>query len=260
MTDRFGKLRSIVEKEASIIREITLLHKQSPENKNFIIKQIESLKELFEKFNESFFHSLKEISQKTEDVFSDFSENIPFEGEIIEFAPLGKDGKRKEHKWTPLEKETIRRLRKMGKENKKKRVLKPKPYVKASNKMFFNYSQKLSKKDFFSKVRDSLEKTNMQYTTEGYLSVIFFNTFLSAIFGFLLYILLLFLKIDFSNMNISFSTSGMLMKALEFFPIIFLIPTIVFFISYFYPSSEADRKSTRLNSSHTDISRMPSSA
>ena len=31
-------------------------------------------------------------------------------------------------------------------------------------------------------------------------------------------------------------------------------------VSNYWPASTADRKSTRLNSSHTDISRMPSSA
>ncbi len=247
MIDKFGKLRLIIEKEVSIIKEIILLREQSSKEKDFIIKQIESLKGFFEKINEELLHSLEEISEDAGGIFSDFPENIPFEGEKIELAPLGKNGKRKSHRWGSLEKETIKRLRKIKKENKKKKIIKPKPYVKASNQMFFNYAQRLSKNKFFDKVKTSLEKTNMQYTTEGYLSVIFFNTFLSAIFGVLLYILLLFLKINSSDMSISFSTNGILMKSIELFPIIFLLPIVVFFISYFYPSSEADSEREKIN-------------
>ncbi|MBD3247203.1 hypothetical protein GF378_01125 [Candidatus Pacearchaeota archaeon] len=154
-----------------------------------------------------------------------------------------------------VERETIKRFKsreeKSRKEKKKKKALKKQRkeasfYVRMSNKFFSDFSEKLLDKGYFSGLKRTLVKANMQFLTKSYVSVIFFTTFLSAIISFFLFIFFLFFNFGVNFPFITFARVNVFERALNIFWIFILFPLITYLISYIYPSLERRNLETQI--------------
>jgi flagellar protein FlaJ len=118
-----------------------------------------------------------------------------------------------------------------------KEFKKPSMYAKISNKFFSNFSNKLVEKGSFSSVNKYLRKANLPFIINTYVSIIFFTTFLAAIFSVLLFIILIFFKIS-AEIPFFIPEAITLERLFYNFLICLAIPIATFFAAYFYPYTE----------------------
>ena len=137
-----------------------------------------------------------------------------------------------------LEKETFKRLR-QGEELKKQKpkIKSEEIYTKISNTWFSNKSKNLVKGGYFKGLGKDLERTNLKYTTQGYVSIILLSTFLSFIGGLLILIFFSLFKISATLPLITF-VEDFSSKFISLIWIPILFPIAGFIISYSYPSLE----------------------
>ena len=134
-----GNSLNIISKE--LLEILDKINMASPliQNKPFIKKAIFKKKEFFE---------IPQGKIPKQSKLINLGLKIPVKKEVIEQKPkLMKKIKRIEA--TSLEKLTLKRIGKKKKIQVRKEIGKPNNYITMANKMFSNYSSKLSKKDFF---------------------------------------------------------------------------------------------------------------
>ncbi len=146
-----------------------------------------------------------------------------------------------------LEKETIKRIKKGREKVTSKEITKPKAYSKIANKYLYNYAKKLFQAGSFETLKKDLIKTNLEYTPTTYFSLILFATIISVIVAFVVFLFLLFFKVGFESPIIVFSVSGLGMRFLQIFWILFLIPIATFGFMYAYPSLEKKSLEKKIN-------------
>lgn len=141
---------------------------------------------------------------------------------------------------SPLENETIKRL-KQGKEKviegKEKKASR---YVGLSNRLFSNFAMSLLERNLFKTLPKDLVKSNLEFLPKSYISVIIFTTLVSVFVSIILFIFFLFFNVGIKLPIVTFSEDDILFRVLKTLWILFVIPIGTFLFMYFYPSLERD--------------------
>ncbi|MFH1607845.1 MAG: type II secretion system F family protein [archaeon] len=242
--DSFIKLKETLLKEKKIMTEIVSLSKNLEEKnvqeKEIIFNQLKSLVDLLRKTNKEIpmilqrvlfinpLHSnLPSQTIKREIEQPKLKQKIPFISRLIKKSELSN-----------LERKTLKRMKGRKEKIKEKRLKKPSIYVKIANKIFFDFSSSLSKKDFFRTLNRDLKKTNLQFIPITYISTILFTTLLSVIFGACLFLFFLFFNFGATFPIITKVTENIVTRFFKVFWILFALPIGIFLFMYFYPSIE----------------------
>ncbi|MEN7982292.1 MAG: type II secretion system F family protein [Nanoarchaeota archaeon] len=244
----FIEFKKIISKEIKIINEINLLLEnlekiKNSKEKKIVINQINSLKQ-----------SLKRINLEIPKILNRF--NLP--NSLIKSKQISKlkiknskenlsKIKPPKIKFSPLEKETLKRLKKRKQKIIKKKERKASKYVQISNKIFSKTSENILSKKYFKMLKSNLIKANLQFLPKSYFSVILFTTFLSICFAFFLFLFFLFFNISAVLPIITFATEGIASRFTKVFWILFIMPLGTFFMMYFYPSLEAKSSGNKIN-------------
>jgi len=124
---------------------------------------------------------------------------------------------------------------------------KPNAYAKLSNHFFRNLSNKLVAKQYFNKLNKDFRQMNSPFVVGTYISMMSFSVFSSFLARILLFILLLFFKI---NLIFPFFTpveGSLLIRFVQVFWIIFAIPMSIGTFMYFFPNSVAKNLGKKIN-------------
>jgi len=164
---------------------------------------------------------------------------------------LGKKTKLRNDNLLDFEKVTLKRLKKEEEEEEEKVskqiTKKPSKYVKNANLIFSKYSTPLSKKKTFIPLKRNLIKSNLQFLSKSYISVIFFTTLLSIFASIFIFIFFLFFNIGAELPIITLAKGNIGARFLMFFWILFVIPIATFIVMYVYPSLEKKSLEIRIN-------------
>ncbi len=241
------ELRENIEKEEKIAGELfelfsSLEKTTGKEEKEMIESQVKKLKSLLKKTNNDVKKNLEKISLIQPLTKQEIKEEK--EEKIKEKVEYNLPKKWKE--LTSLEKEVLKRLKKREKkEIKQQEAKKTKKYVYLSNKFFSNLARSLSKKEMFKKVGEDLQKTNLEFTLQSYLSVMFFTIFLSFFIAFFVFIPIM--LIDLGNFPTISLAKNLPERFIRFFGLIFVAPLITFIFMYIYPSTEKKSLENSIN-------------
>jgi len=137
-------------------------------------------------------------------------------------------------------------IRNLKKKKKKKlefqtEYKKPNFYVKLSNSLFSNLSNKLINKGRFRGLKKSLKKGDFLILLTSYISMIFFTSLISIFFAVIVMLFFLFFSLGLETPFISlvdFSETSIFIRLLQVIWIIPLIPIFVFLVMLYYPSTE----------------------
>ncbi len=238
----FIDLKELISNEKRIIKRMFSLSEdldkvESMEERKIIISSILSLKNPLQKNAENILGRLEKTI-----IVKPLPSDIP-KKEGIEEKQFTKPSLRtkvliKKIELTKLEKDTLNRLKKRRGEIIYKKKIKPNPYVEIATRIFSKTAKKLIKKEFFKGFERDLVKANMQFIPINYVSVILFTTLISLIVSFFVFLFFLFFSISFEDPFIIAVSENIIMRLLETFWILFVIPIATFFIMYFYPSLE----------------------
>ena len=258
------ELKKTISKEKKIVREINFLLKDlkkvDPNEKEIFFSQINSLKNSLRETNTNIpkilekiyliksLHPRKQIKKPeisippkpaklSEQTYKKSTEQKPSKSLRLT----------KKMKVSGLEKETLKRLKKGEEKLVKKKVKKPKKYVKLANKIFSKSSKSLSNKKMFETLKRDLTGTNLQLIPSSYISIILFTTLLSTITGAFIFLFFLFCNIGAELPIITIVTEDIGTRFLKVFWILFVTPLATFLIMYFYPSMERKSIGTRID-------------
>jgi len=149
---------------------------------------------------------------------------------------ISKENKEKFLEELGVERKALRKVRSKVLRKKaslpKEIIVKPSFLASVSNKIFYNFSSKISKSDFFKSVEKDLRKANMPYTLSSYISIILFVTFLAFITTFILALIL----------TTSFTTG------IRNIIISFILTIIIFFLALSWPANTASSNRKKIDS------------
>jgi len=120
-------------------------------------------------------------------------------------------------------------------------------YLKISNKLFKNLSNKLISAGYFNKLNKSLRKINSRYVIGSYISMMFLTTLILFVASIFLFIILLFFNVSLIYPFISYSEEALYIRLIKYFWTIPLIPMICLFLFYIIPLSEAKNLGRRID-------------
>jgi archaeal flagellar protein FlaJ len=146
-----------------------------------------------------------------------------------------------------LELETIKRLKKPDKQEKKIKEKKASHYVKTANKFFGGASTSLVKEKFFSPLRANLIKANLDFMPVSYISTILLTTLLSFFAGIFIFLFFLFLNLGPTWPFITVYAGDFLPRFLRTFWILLVVPLATFLFMYIYPSMEKKSNASKIN-------------
>lgn len=242
-TNLFPELKKIISIQLKIINELNSLFDNLEKTKNaeeriVIQKQIKSLQQLFKKINQEIPSALNKYNLPTK--VSASNKLIPQKEIVPESRPL-------EINLTPLEKETLRRLKKGERKILQKKEKKASRYVQVSNKLFSKIAENILTQKSFKDFKINLIRANLQFLPKSYISVVLFTTFLSIGVALFLFLFFLFFNISPTFPIITSATEGIASRLAKVFWIIFIIPLATFFMIYFYPSLEAKSAGNKID-------------
>jgi len=249
----FDELGELISREKKIVNEMNSLFKsagklKSVTEKKMAVSQIHKLKVSLKNVNKNLSRALNGISltKKLPPFEPVKKQSVPEEVKVVheKKIPLSED----KIMMAELEKITLKRLKKGEKVKPKySKERKPSGYVKVSNKLFSKSSLSLVNEGKFRALDRALIKSNMQFTSMSYLSVIFFTTFLSVICAVFLFFFLLFFNIQATWPIITMVTESFVSRFGKVFWILFIVPIGTFFAVYFYPFLEQKAIAHRIN-------------
>ncbi len=245
-----------ISQQRKIILEIqdlsSYLKSTRADEKSMISSQIKSLKNLLDKNTKKILKDIEKVSltkplgQPPSDASSTQPQKIKSPKKVAPPSTIQKEkipskriirGKRK-IKLEPLEKLTLKRMRKKQEKVEKVKEKKPSRYVKTSSNLFYNFSMSLLKKGAFRELKRDLVKSNLEFVPAAYVSMIFFTTLLAAIIGFFLSMFFLFFNLSATLPFITGIEESILIRLPKVIWILFLLPAVAFIFTYLYPSME----------------------
>ncbi|MCK5043824.1 type II secretion system F family protein [Candidatus Pacearchaeota archaeon] len=266
-TNPVEELKKVISKEKIIIKEISLLsenlEKVDEEEKQIVFSQINQLKNSLREVNKNLPEALEKVSlvrplhpqPKIQPIVKpiqkrgletssmklnqkeDAQETKKFSQKILSNSNK-KEILKLEEATLKLEKVTLKRLKIKKEKIAKKKVKKANKYIRASNKFFSNYSLSLLNKKVFKHLEEELIKTNLQFITPSYVSILLFTTFLSVIAAIFIFLFFLFFNLGFDFPFITSISESLGSRFLKVFWLLFIIPIGTFLFMYFYPSLE----------------------
>jgi flagellar protein FlaJ len=113
--------------------------------------------------------------------------------------------------------------------------------------MFLNTSTKLIKKGYFSMLPVELKKSNLDILFESYVAMMLFSVMLSFFASIIILIFFLFFNFSLTWPIITLYNGSILTRFFELLLIPIVLPIIVFFALYFYPSAEKSSISKKID-------------
>lgn len=271
------KLRENISQEKKIVGELISLfnyfkNTNNPEEKRMVSSQITMLKKPLQKTGQEVINSTEKISlfkplypgQKTRSTSTFKSSLTPTAPakpliskntqdirktyqKIPQSSQTISKEKDKRLRPSPLEKLTLKRMKKKEKKIVKKKEKKASTYTKVSSKMFYNTAMSFINKGMFRKLRRNLIKSNMEFVPAAYISRIFFTTLISAIASLFITLFFLFFNVSALPPFIISVEESIGIRFLKIFWILFAIPAATFLFVYLYPSLEKKSLETKIN-------------
>ena len=252
--DFFLDLKKDIAREIKMIRELNVFLKEFDNKKNIRDRQAidENVRHLKS--------SIEEVCQQMIENLSWISVNAPLKLQVPEIKEeekkaVAKSGKKwdilgmpdflkfqNKYKISGIERGTLKRLKKKEEEEKieKRKIKKPSFYVGYANKMFSDFSADLTKKYKFRELQADLMKANMNFLLRSYISVIILTSLISFFISIFLVIFFLFFNIQATLPIITLTKENIIIRFLETFWLIGVLPMSTLLFMYFYPSLERD--------------------
>ena len=254
MKQNFENLREIILREKKMLKELasleTYLQKAEVEERKMISSQIYLLKKAFKKTNEGIPQILEKINLVRKLHPEKIEEKISPKKRILNlkkrFPIRSTKYSLKDLKPTPLEKETLKRMRKKGKEIEVEKEKKPSKYVALANRWFSKTSEKIVDERTFQDLERDLIKANLQFTPRSYISFIFLTTCVAFIIGIIVGLFFLFFNIGVALPIITRATEGLASRWWKPLIVVFLAPILTFIMMYIYPNLEKSSASTKI--------------
>jgi Flp pilus assembly protein TadB len=248
-----AKIREIIFREKKTCNELNALFiylKNADEQEKRMLEiQIEKLKDSLRRTN----NELLEILERT-------NPGIPIEkGEkkIREISENKRKEKKKEEdkkgtvyeesRISELDREILKRLKKKEKKPAEKKEKKASRYVQIANNLFADSVKSMIKQKRFTSLEKDLIKSNLEYTSVTYVSILLFTVILSAIAAFLIFGFFFFFNITPEMPIIVKATESAGERFLKVFWIILAVPLGTFLFMYLYPSLEKKSAENRIN-------------
>ncbi|MDD5012561.1 MAG: type II secretion system F family protein [Candidatus Nanoarchaeia archaeon] len=244
------RIAETVLREKKLIKEFVSLNNYLDNadegEKKLISGQIEKTKAEFKKINDELLRSIEAINIER-----------PLKREIIpvpEIPEAKKTEKKistsaleKTGKMSEMEREVLKRLRKKKEKVEKKKEEKPSPYVRMANNFFAEYVKKIVKEKRLAVLEKDLIKSNLNYTSITYISMLILTTIFSAIASVFIFLFFLFFSISAELPIIIPATGEFGVRILQTFWIILIFPIGTFMFMYFYPSLEKKALEAKIN-------------
>ena len=277
-TNEFNDLKDLIQREKKIIKEIisssNYLQNSDAEEKKLISIHLSLLKEELIKTNDKIPDEIKkinlvkslnetipvkpveepkkqeikpEVNQEIKQEIQKKKENFLPRKTFIERIGLDILYAKDDLKPTPLEKETIKRIKKKREEKILKTKEKSNEYLKTSNKFFSELSKKLMKNKVFPTLEEDLIKANLKFTENSYISMTLFTTVVFFIISIFLALFFLFFKISPELPIIFFSEATFMTRLMRVFWMPIVIPIGTFLIMMIYPSLEKTSAELNIN-------------
>lgn len=245
-------LKEIISREKKTGEEMESLFNQletskDPGEKNMLFSQIKALEASLQQTNQNVLNTLQTIIVSQPLIGGQLgipiTPIIPATKKISVKKGLTKDS----NKFSHIEKETLKRLKKKKEIIKDKKERKPSAYANAANRMFGNYSQNLIQQGKFKFVQESIIQAKLRFIPQSYLAIAFFTTFLSVFVGLFLFLFFLAFNLGAAIPIITFMEEGLGIRLLKTFWILFAVPGITFLFMHVYPYLEAKAAESRIN-------------
>jgi hypothetical protein len=249
----FKRLRESIGRQKKILKEINFLYNSTNKDKRDSLFS-DYLKELIVKLKAETGETEKSLSEinlpkELEEKIKSSEEPIKEEGlglkedfvpeEIYSWGDMRPD---------KIERETFRRAKtkkKVVKENEFNQ--KVNGYVKLANKLFSKSSSKLVDEKTAEVLERDLSKSNLQFTSKEYISLVALSAIVSFIVALLLIVFFLFFNIGPALPIITKSSEEIGSRLLKTFWLLFLMPIGTALIMFFYPSMEKKAKETKID-------------
>lgn len=247
--ESLNKISEIVLKEKQIVRELislgNYLENSDKSERDFIKSQIEKAGVEFKKTNDELLKNLEEVNLQTPLP----KKEVPIPPSKIQKRESSKEINKleKEAKISKIDKEVLKRLRKRGEEVKKKKEAKPNFYVRLANHFFADKVRLMVKKKKLASIEGDLIKSNLNYTSITYVSILMLTTLVSAVLALILFSFFLFFSVSSEIPMISLATESLGARFLKFVWMIFVIPLGTFLFMYTYPSLEKKSVEGKIN-------------
>jgi hypothetical protein len=249
--ENITKISWAVLKEKKIMKEFislnNYLQNADEGEKKLISGQIDKIKAEFEKTNDGLLESLEGINiekplGKKEIAVEEIKQvSEKNKAPKISFKPSKTDG------ISDMEREVLKRLKKRKEKIVKKKEKKPCAYVRMANNFFAERVKLIVKQKKLATLEKDLIKSNLDYTSITYISILIWTTIISIIGSFLIFVFFLFFNVIPELPIISLATEGIGVRFLKIFWIIFVIPLGTFLFMYLYPSLEKKSVEGKIN-------------
>lgn len=248
--ENIQKILWLILKEKKIVNELNSLNNYSGDEreKKLIKGQIEKSKIELKKANDELLENLElaNIEKPLEK-----KEIIPEEIKVPErkniFKELFDQQKRHDDVMSEMEREVLKRIKKKKEKIIEKKETKPSEYVKMANNFFAERVRLIVREKILADLEKDLIKSNLNYTSVSYISILILTTIVAAIISFVIFIFLLFFKITPELPIISLAGEGIGIRFLKIFWIIFVFPLATLIFMYFYPSLEKKSVEGKIN-------------
>ncbi len=252
-------LKKIIVKGSKAGREMAMLYREIEKTKDnsekeMIKTQIKSLKNIINKTNDEVKKNLEEIFVPRKLEFEKKPMQMPstlkpvtLQRYVPQKPVLTKEIKAVNQEISGLERETIKRIRKKGKEIIEKKEKKPSNYIRIANIFFSKVSNSLLEKGYFKNMKRNLIRGNMPYLTKSYISVMFMNTLVSFIASIFLIGFFLFFNLGVAFPFITLVSGNIINRFLSIIWLILVIPLGVYLITYVYPLLEKKSIESKIN-------------
>ncbi len=251
------ELKQNIETEIEILREISnnmrrLDYANSSERK-LLIASIESLKNSMMLINSSTPKLLNDIGivQKLPRKEQNTSlEKIEFRSAdtLFQATVLAKDRERL-LKELSISDSLVKKIRKrtLIPEEKYGELKSARGYLKFSNMLFLDYAQTLIRKGSFKPLALQIKKANLDLLLATYIAMILLTTIISFIISLFVLVFFVFFSLQLTPWFITFYTGDFLTRLLEVIWIPLVVPVITFFVLYYYPYTEKNSLSNKIN-------------
>ena len=256
-------LKNNLDVEIEIIREINKFsdnaRSANPSEKRIYYGMINSLKKRIELINNSFPEILKEINltkklspKNPEKIIENSKVSLvkkPDIDKLLWDVTLKGIDKKDYMKELNISENLIKKISKSPKGKKKKIENRERAgkFGKFSNKLFFETSYNLVKKEKLNSLRLNLRKSNLNILATTYISMMFLGVIISSIVSLFLLIFLLLFQMGITPPYISFYEGDYILRFAKMFWIVIAIPLITLFLFYSYPGAENKSLKGRIN-------------
>ncbi|MCL5018559.1 MAG: type II secretion system F family protein [Candidatus Pacearchaeota archaeon] len=251
--DNIRRIAEIILKEKKIMNEFSSLSGYlkkvgNEKEKKLISEHIEKIKVSLKSLNDELLKNLEEIHiEKPLNEIPVNKEIQPVKKPAIKMPSINFKKSSAKDGISEMEKEVLKRLKKKKEKIVEKKIKKPSSYVRLANNFFANYVKMIVKQKRLATLEKDLIKSNLDFTSVTYISILMLSTIISAGIAILIFVFFLFFSVTPELPIITLSTEDIGIRFLKIFWIIFLIPAGTFLFMYFYPSLEKKSVEGKIN-------------